>query len=296
MAEEVLGLEPAPPFDDVTLLGYLGLRALPGVEERVEGGFRRAVHLEHGPGLIDLRAAPGGGVVVARLRVSDARDLPAARSRCKDLIDHEADPVAIDAALARDPVLAPLVARRPGLRVPGHVDGFELAVRAVLGQQISVAGARTLAARLVAALGTPLPAPVGTLTHLFPEPGAVADADLGGLGLTGGRIRALHALAAAVADGTLRLDRGADPVATTRGSWACPASDRGRRLRRHARARRPRRAARRRSRPRRALERLGHAGDPRALAVRARPGVPGGPTAASICGPACCPAPGTVSP
>jgi len=154
--------------------------------------------------------------------------------------------------------------------VPGAVDGFELAVRAILGQQVSVAGARTLAGRLVAALGEPLPAPRGALTHTFPTPDRVAEADLSGLGLTGGRIVALQSLARAVATGSLTLDRGADwegTVARLRelpgiGPWtasyiamralgdpdACPVADLG---------------------LRRALERRGFAADPKAVAARA---------------------------
>src|SRR5205823_12778660 len=107
-------------------------------------------------------------------------------------------------------LLAPSVTRHPGLRVPGAVDGFELVVRAVLGQQVSVAAARTFASRLVHRCGTPLPAPVGALTHSFPTAAQVAAADLGGLGLTGGRVATLHAVAAAVATDDLLLDPSAD--------------------------------------------------------------------------------------
>jgi len=119
-----------------------------------------------------------------------------------------ANPAAADAHLGRDPVLGPLVARRPALRVPGTVDGGELAIRAVLGQQVSVAAARTLAARLVAAAGEPLPEPVGTLTHTWPRPEAIVAA-APSLAMPRARQRAVAAVAQALADG-LRLEPGAD--------------------------------------------------------------------------------------
>ena len=109
-----------------------------------------------------------------------------------------------------DPLLAPLVMARPGLRVPGTIDGFELTVRAIIGQQVSVVGARTLAARLVIALGEPLKQPYGTLTHFFPTPRIMAHSDLQGLGLTRSRVIALQALARAVAEEGLALDRDTD--------------------------------------------------------------------------------------
>jgi AraC family transcriptional regulator, regulatory protein of adaptative response / DNA-3-methyladenine glycosylase II len=126
------------------------------------------------------------------------------------LLDLDADPHAVDEALANDPMLRASVERRPGIRVPGAVDGFELAARAVLGQQVSVAAARTLAGRLVERCGKPLTVARGALTHAFPDAAAVADADLDGLGLTGGRMRTLRALAHAVADDGLVIDPVAD--------------------------------------------------------------------------------------
>jgi len=135
-------------------------------------------------------------------------------SRCRQLLDLDADASAIGAALAADDLLAPLVAARPGLRVPGTFDGFELAARAVLGQQVSVLAARTLAGRLADRLGTRLETAEGPPSVLFPGPDEVADADLSGLGLTTARQATLRALAAAVAGGTLELDHGADPQET----------------------------------------------------------------------------------
>jgi AraC family transcriptional regulator of adaptative response / DNA-3-methyladenine glycosylase II len=126
------------------------------------------------------------------------------------MLDLDADPVAVDETLGADPALAGLVSAAPGRRVPASPDAAELAVRAVLGQQVSIAGARTLTARLLRATGTPLPEPVGSLTHAFPRPGVLAEADLSTVGLTGARSRSVAALAVALADGTVPLGPGAD--------------------------------------------------------------------------------------
>jgi AraC family transcriptional regulator of adaptative response / DNA-3-methyladenine glycosylase II len=133
-------------------------------------------------------------------------------SDARRVFDLAADPALIAAALRPDPLLGPLVRRHPGLRVPGAWDPFECAVRAVLGQQVSVQAGRTLASRLVVRAGTPLPRPTDGLTHLFPSPAAVAGADLAGLGLTSARSRTLKALAQAVADGRLDLRAPVDEV------------------------------------------------------------------------------------
>src|SRR5262249_27240018 len=135
-------------------------------------------------------------------------------SRCRQLLDLDADAGAIGAALAADDLLAPLVAARPGLRVPGTSDGFELAVRAVLGQQVSVPAARTLAGRLADRCGPRLGPGEGPAWVLSPGPAELADADLSGLGLTTARQATLRALSAGVAGGTLELDHGADPRET----------------------------------------------------------------------------------
>jgi AraC family transcriptional regulator of adaptative response / DNA-3-methyladenine glycosylase II len=206
------------PFDGTTLLDFLRVRAVPGVEEVVGETYRRTLRLPHGPGVVALTPLPS--FVRCVLTLHSLADLPVAVERCRRLLDLDADPVAVVDALGGDPVLGPLVAKRPGLRVPGHVDGAEVAVRAVLGQQVSVAAARTLAARLVAAYGEPLPAPSGTLTHLFPAPGVLADA--ASLPGPAARERALRSLCAALASGSLDLDRGADRVAAFAGLVALP--------------------------------------------------------------------------
>ncbi|MGZ4649786.1 MAG: AlkA N-terminal domain-containing protein [Kineosporiaceae bacterium] len=199
------------PYAAGPLLAFLRARAVPSVEEPTLDGLRRTVPTRHGPGVADLR--PGAGHVSARLHLPDLADLGAVVAGLRRLLDLDADPVAVDAVLSSDPALAPLVAARPGLRVPGAVDGFELGVRAVLGQQVSVAGARTLAGRMARALGEPLSGfehAAPALTHAFPTADAVAGSDLADLGLTGMRVRALRELAAEVASGALLLDPGAD--------------------------------------------------------------------------------------
>jgi AraC family transcriptional regulator of adaptative response / DNA-3-methyladenine glycosylase II len=137
-------------------------------------------------------------------------------------LDLDADPAAIGAALSRDPAMRRFVAAHPGVRVPGAVDGFELAVRAVLGQQITVRGARTLAGRIVQAAGTPIADARDGITHTFPTAADLADASLGGLGLTGGRIATLERLSALVAGGEIDLTGAGDRVATTEALLAIP--------------------------------------------------------------------------
>jgi AraC family transcriptional regulator of adaptative response / DNA-3-methyladenine glycosylase II len=206
-----LRLRHRAPFDAAGLLAFLGQRAVPGVEELTEDGtYRRVLALPHGPGIAELAPATSGDHVRCTLRLADLRDLAAAVQRCRRLLDLDADPVAVADALGADALLAPLVRRAPGRRVPGAVDGTELAVRAVLGQQISVAGARTLAGRLTSTLGEPLPSSDGELTHAFPTAAAIAEVDPATLPLTRNRAFALVTLCGALADGTLALDPGAD--------------------------------------------------------------------------------------
>jgi AraC family transcriptional regulator of adaptative response / DNA-3-methyladenine glycosylase II len=211
-AGTVLRLPVREPYAAADLFGFLGARAVPGVEH-VDGlGLRRVVPTRHGPAVVAVSVA--GARVTATLHLPDLVDLGGVVAGLRRLLDLDADPAAVDTVLAADPGLTELVAARPGLRVPGAVDGFELAVRAVLGQQVSVAAARTLAGRLVRQVGEPVDDPAGdVLTHAFPTAAAVADADpadLAGLGLTGARVRSLRALAAEVAAGRLVLDPGSD--------------------------------------------------------------------------------------
>ena len=196
------------PFAFGELLRFLGPRAIPGVEEVVGDTYRRSLLLPHGPGVVDV--TDDGTAVRCRLALADPRDLGPAVARVRRLLDLDADPVAVDDALGRDPVLGPLVRGMPGRRAPGAVDGAELAIRAVIGQQVSVVAARTIAGRLAAAHGTPLATPSGGLTHLFPEPARIAGAPDASLPMPASRRRTVRALAAALADRSLVLDAGAD--------------------------------------------------------------------------------------
>jgi AraC family transcriptional regulator of adaptative response / DNA-3-methyladenine glycosylase II len=190
------------------LLGFLAMRAIPGVEEIAGSVYRRTLRLPHGHGIAELD--PDDGHISCRLHLADLRDLPAAVGRCRRLLDLDADPAAPAERLAEDPLLASLVRRREGLRVPGTVDGSELAIRAVLGQQVSLAAARTAAARLTHDLGQPLPAPYGSLTHLFPSPQAIAAADPMTLSGPFARRRTLQALTCALAREEISIDPGSD--------------------------------------------------------------------------------------
>ncbi len=207
------------PLAFEALARFLALRAVPGVEEWRDGAYRRVLRLAHGLGVVSLSAAAspedgtgeaGTGHVLCTLHLDDLRDLTSAVERCRRLLDLDADPLAVARGLERDPVLGPRVRAHPGLRVPGHVDPEELAVRAVLGQQVSVAAARTLAGRLSARYGQPLPEPDGTLRWAFPTPTALAGADAADLAMPGRRRRTLVDLCERLADGSLVLDAGAD--------------------------------------------------------------------------------------
>jgi AraC family transcriptional regulator of adaptative response / DNA-3-methyladenine glycosylase II len=208
------------PFDALGVFQFLGARAVPGVEAYEDGVYRRSLSLPRGAGLVEL--APAEGYVRCTLRLQDLRDLAAAVQRCRRLLDLDADPVAVAEQLGSDPVLDPLVRHAPGSRVPGCVDGMELGARAVLGQGVSVAAARSLAARLVAAHGTPLQTPWGAITHLFPNAATLAQADLDALRLPAARRGALRALAVAVAEGAVSLDPGADRREAERRLCALP--------------------------------------------------------------------------
>ncbi|MEU9981006.1 AlkA N-terminal domain-containing protein [Streptomyces sp. NPDC050856] len=196
------------PLNPDNLFGHLAATAVPGVEEWRDGAYRRTLALPHGHGIVAL--APGPGHIACRLLLTDPRDLTLAISRCRWLLDLDADPVAVDDRLRTDPLLAPLVDRAPGRRVPRTVDAAEFAVRAVLGQQVSTAAARTHAARLVAAHGHPVDDPEGGLTHLFPDPAALAALDPGALALPRSRRATLTTLVGALAGGSLRLGLDSD--------------------------------------------------------------------------------------
>jgi AraC family transcriptional regulator, regulatory protein of adaptative response / DNA-3-methyladenine glycosylase II len=196
------------PLCPDNLFGHLAATAVPGVEEWRDGAYRRTLRLPRGPGVVAL--APGPEYISCQLSLTDLRDLAIAISRCRRLLDLDADPVAVADLLRQDAVLAPLVGKAPGRRVPRTVDAAEFAVRVVLGQQVSTAAARTQAGRLVAACGERADDPAGGLTHLFPGMATLAGLDPATLGLPQARRATLSALAAALASGEIDLDVGSD--------------------------------------------------------------------------------------
>ncbi|HTA15109.1 MAG TPA: AlkA N-terminal domain-containing protein [Solirubrobacteraceae bacterium] len=201
----VLRLPFRRPLCPDNLFGHLAATAIPGVEEVCGDAYRRTLRLAHGPGIVEL--TPAVDHVTCRMTLSDLRDLTTAIARCRWLLDLDADPIAIDELLCGDPALAAVVTGSAGRRVPRCVDGAELAVRAVLGQQVSTAAARTHAARIVAQCGESVSDPRGGLTHLFPAPEALEEVSLA---MPASRKRTLAALVEALRSGRLSLDPGCD--------------------------------------------------------------------------------------
>lgn len=197
----------APMCQD-NLFGHLAATAVPGVEEWRDGAYRRTLRLPHGPGIVALR--PGPEYVGCQLALTDLRDLAMAISRCRRLLDLDADPVAVCEQLRDDRALAPLVDKAPGRRVPRTVDAAELAIRAVIGQQVSTAAARTLGARLARQHGEPIADPAGGLSRLFPEMATLTAADPAALAMPAARRDTLVRLAGAIASGAIDLGAGAD--------------------------------------------------------------------------------------
>ncbi|HEX6459861.1 MAG TPA: AlkA N-terminal domain-containing protein [Thermoleophilaceae bacterium] len=214
----VLRLPYRAPLEAGELIAFLGARAVPGVEEIEGDTYRRSLRLPHGPGIAELR--PEDGHVRATLHLEDLRDLGPAVQRCRRLLDLDSDPQAIAEHLSRDPLIGSLVEAAPGRRVPGHVDAHELAVRAVLGQQVSLGGAATLAGRLVTEHGEPLARRLGGVTHLFPSSEALAAAHIGGM--PAARAAAVNTVAAALASGEIDLGAGADRAAAQQQLLALP--------------------------------------------------------------------------
>ncbi len=185
-----------PPYEWPAMLEFLRQRAISGVESVSDGRYSRTLLLDGIQGSLSIE--PGqGNALRAGIRVSKLSIVPSIIARLRRVFDLAADPLAIAQHLSKDPVLAPLVEKRPGLRVPGAWDGFELSIRAVLGQQITVTAAVRLAARLVARHGTPMSAPAFGLTHFFPSPEVIARADLTTLGMPKSRAATLSAVASA---------------------------------------------------------------------------------------------------
>jgi AraC family transcriptional regulator of adaptative response / DNA-3-methyladenine glycosylase II len=190
------------------LFGHLVATAIPGVEEWRDGAYRRTLRLPNGPGIVSLR--PGPEYIACQLALTDLRDLAMAISRCRRLLDLDADPVAVCHLLSADEVLAPLVEKAPGRRVPRAVDAAEMAVRAVIGQQVSTAAAQTHGARLAERCGEAVADHAGGLTRLFPDMAVLAETDVAALAMPASRRQSVLAVARAVASGTLDLGAGAD--------------------------------------------------------------------------------------
>jgi AraC family transcriptional regulator of adaptative response / DNA-3-methyladenine glycosylase II len=211
------------PFQHVPMWNFLGVRAVPGCEA-VDGddrAYRRSLRLAKGAAVVTVSVSTDTAVMCS-LVLDDLSDAQSAVQRTRRLLDLDADPLRIDCHLSADPLLAHLVRTRPGLRSPGHPDGTELLVRAVLGQQVSVAGARTLATRLVAAHGEPLANPIGDVTHLFPAADTIAGLSPRDLPMPAARARALIGACSALADGTIVLDAGSDRGQTAHALQAIP--------------------------------------------------------------------------
>jgi AraC family transcriptional regulator of adaptative response / DNA-3-methyladenine glycosylase II len=196
------------PFAFEGLFGHLAASAVPGVEEVRAGAYRRTLRLPNGNGIVSLTPQPDH--VQCRLALDDFRDLATAIARCRRLLDLDADPEAVVDALGTDPDITALVAKAPGQRIPRTVDEQELAVRVVLGQQVSVKAARTHARRIVTAYGQPVADVDGGLTHIFPSVGDLAEIDPAHLAFPKSRQRSLTALISAMASGELALDAGCD--------------------------------------------------------------------------------------
>ena len=219
------------PFDPAGVFDHLAANAVPGLEELREGAFRRTLRLPHGPGLVALR--PGGGHVSLKVHLHDNRDLTTAIARCRRLLDLDADPEAVTAHLSEDPALTTVVNDRPGQRLPGTVDPHELAIRVVIGQQVSLGAAATHSRRLTETHGTPIASSIavhdGSLTHLFPTSEVLAELDPTTLAMPRSQARAVVDLARSLAQGKVDLDPGSDPARSRHqlasiagiGPWTC---------------------------------------------------------------------------
>jgi AraC family transcriptional regulator, regulatory protein of adaptative response / DNA-3-methyladenine glycosylase II len=190
------------PYDWPAIVGFLGKRSIPGVEYVTEQFYRRTIVLGGVQGWVEVQPIPGQNYLLARIQFSQVTQLVMIVERLRRLFDLNADVMEIAAVLGQDAKLKPAIAASPGLRVPGAWDGFELAVRAILGQQVSVTAATTLSGRVAVAFGEPVAfdPPIEGLTHIFPTPEVLAQADLSGLGITQARMNAIVGLAQAFID------------------------------------------------------------------------------------------------
>lgn len=191
-----------PPYDWAAIVGFLGKRSIPGVESVTAKSYRRTIVLNGVQGWVEVQPVEGKDYLLATIQFPQVKELATIVDRLRRLFDLNADVRTIGLQLSQDARLKGAIAASPGLRVPGAWDGFELAVRAILGQQVSVAAATTLAGRLAAAFGEPVgfDPPIAGLTHMFPMPEVIAQADLSGLGITQARINAIVGLAQTLLD------------------------------------------------------------------------------------------------
>ncbi len=217
-----LRLHYRPPFDAETLLAYLNSEAIAGVEEVNNGCYGRTIAFPRSKGIIELEPTSKNAVRV-HLQLDNLNDISLVVQRCRHLFDLDADSAEIDSVLAMDSLLAPLVTAHPGRRVPGTMNGFELAVRAIIPQHVAADEVGDVLTRLVTTFGEALAAPQGTLTHFFPSPRQIVDANLQVIGLPSTCSEALHVLARAVVSGELVLERDADREKTMAQLLAIPA-------------------------------------------------------------------------
>jgi len=220
-----LSLHYPHPLAAAQLMRFLSERAIPGVEVFDGVTFSRSIRTGSDRAVaIELTPDPASGSVVFEAEIDDPMELADVVRVSRRLLDLDADPVSIDGALSADPLLRPRVRATPGLRLPGAIDGFELAVRAILGQQISVRAARTLAGRIVTRAGTALDRDktVGGVSHLFPTPEQLAAAPLEDLGITRRRLETIRRLSELVASGDLMLTESADREAVREALLAIP--------------------------------------------------------------------------
>jgi AraC family transcriptional regulator of adaptative response / DNA-3-methyladenine glycosylase II len=203
-----------PPYDWDSMIAFLATRAIPGVEAVAGWTYRRSIEIGGAAAGLDVHRRPGEDCLCLRLPSASARDRRRITERVRALFDLDCDPKRIARRLSRDTRLAPRLRRHPGLRVPGAWDPFEMAVRAILGQQVSVRGASTLAGRLVQSFGQPAHVDLPGVTHTFPTPARLAAADLRGIGLPSARAAAIRQFAMAIAEGRLVLDARRDLDAT----------------------------------------------------------------------------------
>ncbi len=196
-----------PPLDWDALLGFQGPRAIPGVEHADGDSYRRAIELDGVVGMLEVRPDPEAAQLLLHVRIRETARLGQVVEGVRRIFDLRANPLQIATDLAQDPELARLVEERPGIRIPGAWDPFELAIRAVLGQQVTVKGATTLAGRVVRSFGKPIgECGLAPLTHLFPSPEVLAEADVSSIGIPRARAETIRRLSSDVAAGKLTLN------------------------------------------------------------------------------------------